>query len=317
LQIIKPLQRQLGLRTVVWTPAPATQRLSLLAEASARPEAAQSIVATEAGRLEAGDTGWPLPGRKVHRGEVLAWLHPALNQREVAERRAAIADLDQKLVISSLTVERMRLQKAGSEDRAATGNVYYEQSQAEYDAMVEQRRLLLDSLEGRKPLLAPADGLLASVRVAAGEVAVTGQTLFELSGQHALRLVATTYDAHVAERLLAAHLRGNKLPLVFRGVEPMDDGPGWRLLFDAPESAGLSIGQFADLELSLKASGVNLPATACVVDAGGHAQIWLHEAAERYVPVAVGRCDAPALAVPPAAGLRVVTEGAALLAQYR
>lgn len=316
LRIDKPLQHQLGLRTQLWSAAAATTTLRLSAEVTARPELAQQVVAAEAGRLEASADGWPLPGRKLRRGQLLAWLRPALSQREIAERRATIADLDQKLVMSALTVERMRMQRSGAEDRAATGNVYYEQSQAEYDALSEQRRLLLDSLEGRQPLRAPADGRLASVRLAAGELASAGQVLFELAGTEGLRLVATSWDPGIAARLVSARLRRAGTPLSLRGVEPLRDAPGWQLLFDAPDGSGLSRGELADVELELAATATALPASACTLDAAGRARIWLHAAAERYVPVNVGRCEAPQPASALPASARIVVEGAALLSAY-
>lgn len=314
LLVDKALQHRLGLRTEAWSPSAAGLREVVLSgEVVARPDAAQSVIAGEAGRLEALESGWPVAGRQVRRGEVLAWLRPALGQRERAERRAQIADLEQKLVISDLTVERMRLQREGAEDTAAQGNVYYEQSRAENEAMVAQRRLLLDSLEARQPLRAPADGRLAAVRVAAGEVATAGQALFELAAPGALRIVAISFDPQLAADLRAARLQRGGPALAFRGSEPLADAPGWRLLFDLPASAALQAGQLAELRLSV-ADRAGLPAQACVLDAQGRAQVWLHEAAERFVPRSVGDCLQSRFSTP--AGARLVTAGAARLAGY-
>lgn len=316
LRIDKPLQHALGLRTVLWSAEAATTTQRLPAEVIARPELAQQVVAAEAGRLEPPAEGWPLPGQRLRRGQVLAWLRPALSQRDIAERRATIADLDQKLVMSALTVERMRMQRTGAEDRAATGNVYYEQSQAEHDALSEQRRLLLDSLEGRRPLRAPADGRLSSVRAAAGELAVQGQVLFELAGTQGLRLVVTTWEPTIAARLRDARLMRSGAPLILRGVEPLREAPGWQLLFDAPDAGGLNRGELAEVELAVADPAAALPATACALDASGRARIWLHAEAERYVPVNVGRCEAPRLAAALPAAARIVVDGAALLSAY-
>lgn len=314
LPIDKPTQHLLGLRTQPLSSLAVPVWHRLVAVVEAPPQAAWRLPAPEAARLEPAAPGWPLPGRRLRRGETVAWLRPVLGPRERAERRAQLAELEQKLVISGLTVERMRLQSSGAEDRASVGNVYYEQSRAEHEAMLAQRRLLLDSLDGRQALRATADGVITAVRAQPGEVLAAGQTVLELTPRGTLRLSAISDAPAPAAPLARLAARG--LALAYRGAEPLADVPGARLLFELPEAAGLQPGQLVDIEWS-EAAATALPASACVRDAGGGALVWEHVAPERFRPHPLAGCSAASAQAVAGPAARIVTEGAALLTQYR
>ncbi len=288
---------------------------TLLAEVQSQPGAAVVVTAPEPGRLEAADAAWPLPGQEVRAGEVLAWLHPQLTQRDAARRRAQLADLDQKLVITRLNVERLGLQSAVNDNQqAATGNIYYEQAAAEHEAMERQRQLIADSLRDRVPLRAGVSGRLAAAPARAGEVVAAGQALFQIADPARLRLVALSFDPDLGARLRT--VQAGTVGLVYRGQEPLADAPGWRLLFDPVAGQGLpdwSPGQ--PVELRLRVDGDAAGASACTPSADGGAQLWLHRAPERFEPLHRSSCGEAVAALAP--GDRLVTQGAALLSQYR
>jgi len=309
----KAAQHLLEIRTEPWRgAAPSAQ--TLVAEVQAQPAAAVLVAAPEPGLLEAAGS-WPVAGQQVRAGEVLAWLRPQLAQRDAARRRADLADLDQKLVIARLNVERLGLQSAVNPDnQAATGNIYYEQAAAELDALQRRRELIADSLRDRLPLRAAVSGRLAAVPARAGSVVATGQALFELADPKALRLAAPGFDAALGARLRSA--RAGATVLAYRGEEPLADTPGWRLLFEP--AAGQDVpdwlpGQLQEIRIDVDDAA---PASAaCARAADGKAQVWLHHGPEDFEPRSAASCAEALSAVAP--GERLVTQGAALLSQYR
>jgi hypothetical protein len=309
----KAAQQLLGIRTELWQGAGSTTQ-TLLAEAQAQPAAAALIAAAEPGLLEP-EGRWPTPGQSVHAGQILAWLLPQLTQRDTARRRAQLADLEQKLVIARLNVERLGLQSAVNPDnQAASGNIYYEQAAAEREALERQRELLADSLRERVPLRAEVSGHLSAVPARAGAVVATGQALFELADPRRLRLAALGFDPDLGARLRLAQAGATRL--VYRGEEPLADAPGWRLLFEP--AAGQDVPDWSPgqpVELQLEVGATAPPAAACVRAADGGVELWLHRAPERFVALGGASCAEALAALAP--GERLVTQGAALLSQYR
>ncbi|MDB5976123.1 MAG: HlyD family secretion protein [Nevskia sp.] len=321
LYLPKAAQHLLGIRTQPWFVA-ATVPLSLVAEVQAQPAAAVTITAPEPGRLEpAGEGGrsWPLPGRTVHAGDVLAWLSPQITQRDAARRRAQVAAIDQQLVIANLNVDRLGLQGAVNADqKVATGNIYLEQAVAERDALVHQRELVTQSLHDRVPLRALVSGHVQAAPARAGDVVAAGQVLFQLADGSRSRLVAISFDPELGERVRGAKLRldpATEAALVYRGEEPLAGAPGWRLLFDLAQGAALSPGQLVEVRVEAAADEIaGLPVGACALEADGSAVAWVHRAPERFAPLRLKSCTA---GVRLAQGDRLVTQGAGLLSQYR
>ncbi|WP_293396831.1 HlyD family efflux transporter periplasmic adaptor subunit [Nevskia sp.] len=328
LQVSKPMQRLLKLRTERWSSATLAAVQTLVAEARPQPEFALDLVAPERGRLEAPDGGWPLPGQAVKAGAVLAWLHPQLSQQEIAERRAKIATLEQQLVIIDVNVERQQMQSdaAVAAGGSAGGNIWIEKYLADRDAMRANRDLLAQSLSDRLPLRAAVSGRVLSVPVSPGAIVEAGQPLLRLADPNAVQFVAIHQQPGLAGRIAAAHLADGQT-LRLRGEEPLADGSGWRLRFDAPASAHvgagqLASGQIASLRVSLKPlpGTVAVPPGACVRSDDGGGIVWVHREAERYEARKLASCSGDGVLATSLAlvdGDRIVTEGAALLSQYR
>lgn len=321
LQVSKPMQRLLKLRTERWSPTTLAGTQTLVAEVRPQPEFALDLVAPERGRLEAPEAGWPLPGQTVKAGAVLAWLHPQLSQQEIADRRAKIATLEQQLVIIDVNVERQQMQSdaAVAAGGVAGGNIWIEKYLADRDAMRANRDLLAQSLSDRLPLRATVGGQVLTVPVSPGAIVEAGQQLLRLADPNAVQLVAVHQQAGLAARIAEARLAdGSRLRL--RGDEPLADGSGWRLRFDVPAGAGtLASGQIVRLQVALKPppAMVAVPPGACVRRDDGSAEVWLHREAERYEARRLSNCGDGVPAALLAAGDRIVIEGAALLSLYR
>ena len=324
LQISKPMQRLLKLRTERWSSTSLASVQTLVAEARPQPEFALDVVAPERGRLEAPDGGWLQPGQAVKTGDVLAWLRPQLTQQEIADRRAKIATLEQQLVIIDVNVERQQMQSDATvaAGGSAGGNIWIEKYLADRDAMRANRDLLAQSLSDRLPLRAAVSGRVLSVPISPGAIVEAGQPLLRLADPNAVQFVVVHQQAGLAGRIAAARL-ANGQTLRLRGEEPLADGSGWRLRFDAPASASqLASGQIASLRVSLKPlpGTVAVPPGACVRSDEGGGIVWVHREAERYEARKLASCNGdgvPAATLALVDGDRIVTEGAALLSQYR
>jgi biotin carboxyl carrier protein len=317
----KSVQHLLALRTAVVAEARPVETRELVAEVAMQPEAAALLAAPQAGRLEATAAGWPLAGQAVTAGETLAWLRPLLSRRDTAQRSARLADIDQKIAIAQLNVDRIGLQNQANQGQIVPGNIYFEQADAELKALQQQRKLISGGLSERLPLKAAVSGQLVTVTQAPGAAVVAGQTLFELADPTQLRVLATSFDPPLESRIESAAVvldkGGQPLALRYRGAEPLADRPGWQLLFDPAEGAGLDdLHPGQPVRIALRVQAGDEPAidpAACVRDAQGHGQVWVHLAPERFAARPIDHCEAASVST----GERIVVAGAALLNQYR
>ena len=323
LWVPKPMQRLLGLRTEVAGRQAHPVALELTGEIGPQPAAAVALTAPQAGRVEPGDAGWPVIGQTVAAGAVLAWLRPVLALRDRARRQGRIADLDQKIAIAQLNVDRIGLQTEASQGQVAAGNIYMEQAQTELSALQRQRQLLSAALGERLPIRAERAGRVTALAVRPGQPVDLGQPLFEVLDPRELRVTVTSFDPALGPRLRQPRLIGEGvaagLPLRYRSTEPLADRPGWQHAFDlsAPAETALPLlpGRVVHLQAeTLGDGGVELDPAACVRDAAGRARVWTHVAAERFQAVAVDRCENAGSKLD--AEARVVVRGAALLGQY-
>lgn len=329
LYVPKAVQHLLGVRTEVLGATPAATRQIVTGEIVADPISYGHITAQQAGGLEAPAQGWPLPGAKVEAGETLAYLVPLMTARERAQRRAALAQVDEDMQISEINVERLKLQAEANGTLENAGNVYYEQALLELNGLKDKYRLESEALNSRVAVRADVAGVLTAANVRAGEVVTESQALFEIADRAHLRVALQTFDSTLATRLLSASLldeNGNSAPqaLKLQGQEPLDAQQGWRLLFDAAPSQKVTRtpGEIVTLALELSSAAIQpIPSSACVAGASGNAAAWVHVAAERFERRKLTACefdhadDAVALAFKP--GERVVTQAAALLSEYR
>ncbi|MDB5987727.1 MAG: HlyD family efflux transporter periplasmic adaptor subunit [Nevskia sp.] len=325
LYVPKAVQHALGLRTAVLAAQMSSRQLMVVGEVVADPNAAGSVGATQPGRLEAPEQGWPLPGRSVGAGEMLAYLRPLISQREQAQRRAALAQIDNDLQIAEINVARLKLQADANGSAENSGNVYYEQARLDWQGLNDKYRLESEALNRRVAIRATGGGVLIRVVAQPGDVVAEGQSLFEVADPAHLRIAVRTFDPALLQHLQSARLRSDdtSVTLTLRGQEPLAGQQGWRLLFDAQPAlkTGLTPGQIVAVALQLSTPDLaQTLAEACVAGAG-RASVWVHVAPERFERRSLPGCQFAAQDVDSnlsiAAGERVVTQGAALLSEYR
>lgn len=323
----KPAQRALAMRTVVAHPGEHRATLELAGRVIADPASGGVVQAPFAGRIEAPAGGLPQPGQRVRRGEVLAWLAPLGSGMERADARARAAELQAQLALAEKRAARLG---------ALEGSVPEKEIEAatiEADGLRQRLAAVRGGLSGRDALRAPVDGVVGETRLATGQIVDARDTLYEIVDPRRLMVEALAYEALPGGALEASAVAGRDagalpLKLVFAGAGRSLREQALPLRFRIAVAAGeapplLATGQAVRVHVRVgrPLAGVALPVEAVVRGADNQPRVWLHTAAERYQAHRVESLALDAGRVLITRGLsggeRVVTVGAALLAQIR
>ncbi len=316
----KAAQRSLAVRTVTAAAAEHATALELNGRVIADPAASGVVSAPSAGRVAPGPAGLPLPGTRVKRGQVLAWLHPLADALERGGAQAQLAELDAALAVAERRAERLA-QLEGSVPQKEI-----EAARIEAGALAQRRAALARAVGGREALAAPVDGVVSVANVRAGQLVDARAVLFEIVDPARLMVEALAYDPALAARVDGGSLGAafGAAPLTFVGASPSLRDQAQPLLFrlQPGNSTVLAVGQpvAVTARLTGRVAGVALPARALVQGTAGP-QVWVHTAAERFAPraVAVEPLDGGRVLVTRGleAGERVVVDGATDLANLR
>ena len=316
----KGSQRQLAIRTLVAKLEEHAQSLDLNGRVIADPNAGGPVQASQPGRIESGPRGLPVLGQAVARGQVLAYLRPVANAIERGNQQAQLAELTSQLGLVEKKVRRLE-ELEGSVPRKEI-----EAARAEFTSLGQRKAAVDASLNQREALIAPVTGVVSAASALVGQVVEAREMLFEIVDPKRLLVEALAYDAALVANIAGAsgatpggalelaylgggaQLREQALPLRFRIKPPLP-----------PLAVGQPVKVIAQLRQRIKA--VALPVGALVRNAGGEPVVWVHDEAERFVQKRVRSqpLDAARVAVVSgvAEGERVVTSGAAALAQVR
>lgn len=317
----KPAQRQMALRTMATVQASLPRAIELNGRITLDPNAGGRVQALAAGRLAPGPRGLPVLGQAVRKGEVLAYVEPAVSALErsgqamqLAEFRAARALADKRLArLRALadTVPRREIEAAESEIA----------SLAERSAAVQA------GLAGREALVAPVAGVVAASQAVAGMVVDARELVFEIVDPNRMQVEALAFDADVAADVASASLAvgQDRVPLRFVGAARTLREQALPLQF-AAEGAALrrfAVGQPVQVVVRTRSQvqGMAVPAAALVRNAANQTTVWVKTAPERFTPrvVTVAPLDGARVAV--TSGLQsgdlVVHEAANLLNQIR
>lgn len=317
----KPSQRLLGLRTGPAELGEASIAITLTGQVVADPNASGRVQASEAGRIEPPEGGFPVLGQRVARGEILGFVVPIMAAQDRVGVRANIAELEALIVIGEARVRRLT---------ALTGTVSAREisdARAELEGLRQRRAANLPAVTGREPITAPSAGLISVVRVSAGQVIQAQEPLFDIVDPARLWVEAMAFDpAAVAEVSGASAVTagGQALRLGFVGRGMTLRQQGLPLHFRIEGSApGLAVGQPVTVlvETPRRTAGIVLPAQAVVRNPEGGQVVYEMPSAERFLPrpVRVQPLDGQRVLVTAGLerGARVVTSGAGLIAQVR
>lgn len=316
----KAVQRQLGLRTRVAVVQELAVTVELAGTVVADARAGGLVQAGQAGRVEATGAGLPVLGQTVRKGELLAQLRPVLSSMERGSNLAQIAEIAAQLAIAERKVARY------AQLEGAVPQATIDAARLERDALRQRRSALGSGLNQAEALRAPISGVVSAAHAVAGQVVDAKDVLFEVIDPARLSVEALAYDPLPAGGVTraSAAVPGGALDLAYVGSGRQLREQAQVLLFRVqPGGPAVAVGQPLTVlaTTAARVHGAAVPRSALVKTATGETAVWVHTAAERFVqrPVTAQALGALELAVTQglAQGERVVTDGAALLAQVR
>lgn len=317
----KPVQRQLGLRTQPVRIAELAATVELNGLIIPDPETSGRVQAMFAGSVIPGPKGMPTAGRKVVKGEVLAYLRPISGAIERGNQKANLAELEAQLAIAEGKMKRFE------QLEGAVPQKEIEAARIEHTALQQRRAYVRASIDSSEQLVAPATGIVsASHHLLAGQVVDAKEVLFEIVDPARLAVEALAYDVGIARTLVSAsaladqtaldlkfvgggqQLREQALPLLFRITNP-----------NAAVAVGQPVKVIVRIDKGVK--GATVPRAALTKVGAGETAVWVHTEAERFVARRIRHQSLDAANVAILDGLhdgdRVVTIGAGLLSQVR
>ena len=317
----KPVQRQLGIRTIQVQTTTLSASVELNGTIIADPQTSGRVQAPFSGSVQPGPKGMPVGGRKVVKGEVLVFLQPVASAIEQGNQKAQIAELDAQWAIADRKVKRYE------QLEGAVPQKEIDAARIERDALRQRRSFVAASVDSAVPLRAPVSGVVSSTHhLLAGQIVDAREVLFEIVDPARLAVEALAYDPGIASTLQSAvaragdstleldfvgggrQLREQALPLLFRVHQP-----------DASLVVGLPVRVLVRTQKGIQ--GTAVPLQSLTKLGSGETAVWVHTAPERFVArkIRVQPLDAANVAVIEGLqdGDRVVTEGASLLSQVR
>lgn len=317
----KALQRQFELRTQPVRTAELAAAVELNGLIIPDPETSGRVQAMFAGSVIPGPKGMPTAGRRVFKGEVLAYLRPVSGAIERGNQKASLAEIEAQLAIAEGRMRRFE------QLEGAIPQKEIEAARIEHAALQRRRAYVRASIDSAEPLVAPASGIVsASHHLLAGQVVDAKAVLFEIVDPSRLAVEALAYDAGIARTLVSASAVTDQtaLALEFVGGGQQLREQALPLLFRiTSRNAAVAVGQpvkvIARTEQGIR--GVTVPRAALTKVSTGETVLWVHAEAERFVARRIRHQSLDAAHVAILDGLhdgeRVVIVGAGLLSQVR
>lgn len=317
----KPVQRLLGIRTVLGEPRDIAKTVELNGRIIADPNFSGRAQSSQSGRIAAPGGGFPAVGMKVSKGQILAYIEPAASSIEKGNQQAQLAELASNLGLAEQRAERLE-QLVGSLPQKEI-----DAARAEAASLKARKAAVAGSLFQREALRAPVSGVISQAGVVAGQVVEAREVLFEVIDPSRLRVEAIAYDTALSGQVAGAAgvTAGNQpLTLAFIGQSYQMREQALPMQFAVkPPLPALSVGQPVKVFVQTRQAirGIPVPQGSVMKNSSGETIVWVHAAAERFAPkkVKVQAVDANTIAVLEGLhdGDRVVTQGAALLTQIR
>ncbi|MGD9784222.1 MAG: efflux RND transporter periplasmic adaptor subunit [Hyphomicrobiaceae bacterium] len=319
----KPTQRLLAIRTRLLSTETARSADRLIARVIANPNRSGLVQSTIGGRVLIAAEGLPTLGQKVRKGQVLAYIEPAFAPIDASDVRQTAGDLAQRIsVLDARIARQQQLVERGVVNAASLQDL-----EIEREGLAARRKELTAARSEPEALVAPVDGVIAEIRVVAGQVVSAADTLFNVVDPTSLWVEAISFDPRIEPSGTMARARSPEgatfdLTYVGRSRALQQQATVLQFRLNAPSEA-LSIGSPVKVLIDKggEITGLILPRSAIVQAPNGQMVAFKRLEPERYLPVAVRMTDLDGERVVVTAGLkagdRIIVEGAPLVNQIR
>ena len=320
----KPVQRQLEIRTRAAHIGDLAATVELNGKVIPDPNSSGRVQASFAGSVMPGPKGMPVPGRRVAKGEVLAYLRPVSGTIERGNQRSQLAELEAQLAIADGRVRRFE------QLEGAVPQKEIEAARIERDALQKRRAFVGASINAAEPLLAPAAGVIsASHHLVAGQIVDAREVLFEIVDPARLVVQASAFDTALLGNIASATASpsaGTTVALRFVGAGRTLQEGAIPLQFNTVASKGavaLAVNQPVKVYVQTKdtVKGFAVPTGAVVKNPSNQDIVWVHTGPEVFEARTIRAVALDGANVSVVDGLkagdRVVTQGAPLVNQVR
>ncbi len=319
----KPTQRLLEVRTEIVQPRQAVRTVRFAGRVIPNPNRSGLVQGTIGGRIATAGGGLPRLGQAVRAGDVLAYVQPSFQPVDAATLQQTEGDLDQQIALYRSRIDRQRILV----ERNAVPRQSLEETEIQLRGLERRRAELRQSKVVPEPLVAPADGVVAEVRVAIGQVVAPSDILFQVVDPTSLWVEALVFDQVNAAEIRAATARlpdGRVVALSLIGRSRSLQQQSTLLQFaivDAPASLDVGTPLSVIAETGQTASGIVLPRASVTQAPNGQSVVFQHRDAELFVPrpVRMEALDAERVLVTGGIepGERIVVRAAPLVNQVR
>jgi RND family efflux transporter MFP subunit len=323
----KTAQRLFGVQTIQAAQSESIPKtVRLIGQVIPDPNRSGLVQALLAGRIEPPDTGFPAVGSAVRKGDVLGYVIPRVEVVDQSDIRQTQGDLDRQIELAEAKLKRIEPLGGGAVPQAQVTD-----ARIELEALRKRRATIKPVLAEKEVLIAPADGVLAQMNVAAGQVVEAQTLLFQIVDPANLWVEALAFDTAVATRIeksardaVASTADGRKFTLSFagRGIALRQQAVPLRFKVNSGQN-DLSVGEPVTVEAPIdeSVSSIPVPRAAVVRASNGQNIVFAHTGPERFeqqiievVPIDADRVGIKAGLTP---GARVVTRGTELINQVR
>lgn len=322
----KPLQRLFEVRTTAVAAADVPMTAKLAGRIVPDPNAHGRVESSLLGRIEPSPDGLPVIGDSVHKGQVLAYVEPAVGVVDRSQLRREVAQLTTAIRVET---ESLEILKQFSFVPFRDGKIY--QAEERIAGLRRQREALLPMLKVRESLIASTDGVISTSAAVPGRITHPGEMVFDIVNPKQLWIEASAPDpvtAEAASHVAAASAltpEGQMLAVSFVGSGLTVQQQSTPLLFrieNPPE--GLRVGRPVTVSVqSGKQStrGILLRRDAITVGSDGVQEVWEQIEPEVFLPHPVRTRTHDGQTVMVLDGLsdgaHVVTRGVSLMAQLQ
>lgn len=186
----KPTQRLLQIRTRTATVETKTRTVRLNGRVVANPNHSGVVQSTIQGRYEAPAGGVPPLGTRVKAGDMLGRVAPSFASIDASDMAQTLGNLDQEIALTRSKLARQeQLLKTNVVAKATVDD-----TRTQLDGLEKRRGELLAAKVRPEDLRAPVDGVIATVRVVAGQVVAQTDQLFQIIDPASLLVEALVFD---------------------------------------------------------------------------------------------------------------------------